>query len=132
MTTDTDALARAIDYLGAVEVAPGRYAFPLEVGKGPWRTCTPATLIESYELHFEHAAYTRAKQVYETRTVPMPSWWSPTCREVWQTVRDADGFIYSSNPTESEGRQVLEGVCGAPVTLRHVTADLNTGEEVSC
>jgi hypothetical protein len=31
--TTTDALQKAVDYLGAVEVAPGRYAFKVPFGK---------------------------------------------------------------------------------------------------
>jgi hypothetical protein len=90
--TQKDSLAKAIADLGAVEVAPGRYAFKGVNGYGE-----PRWLIGT------------AEQISDPDDMPiietvMPAWWSPSSREtyVWP-----DGF-----------------------TVKRITADLSSGEEV--
>jgi hypothetical protein len=81
--TQSDTLSRAIDALGAVEVAPGRYAYRSEA-------------VNAYVI----AEVDDDGYVWETAV--MPAWWTPERR----TIHKGNGHYI-------------------------ITADLETGEEVS-
>lgn len=98
-----DSLAKAIAYLGAVEVAPGRYAFRA-FGEGPWKI---AEHLETWPINENSSPAYR---------VEMPAWWSPDQRFAW---RDAKGFMYF-HAERAKAYNATE----------RITADLETGAEV--
>lgn len=110
-----DSLSKAIAYLGAVEVAPGRYAWHVPIG-GTWNVCTADDLL---------AGFTDAGEIFG---VPMPAWWEPNQRFARRCT----------------GGGVAGMRCGAIVSAfmgcgrfkycagyyERITADLETGAEV--
>lgn len=95
------ALARALEYLAAVEVAPGRYAH-YDVGEHRYyvvderalarlaeriEECDRLDAAAGDEIAKTHAAAARCNLYLvwyrETDSVEMPLWWSPTRREAW-------------------------------------------------
>jgi HEAT repeat protein len=90
-----DALARAIDFLGAVEVTAriegdeldkARYAF----SAGRWHTATAATLLDFERYDTDGAfpsredAALRYERDYPEAMAEMPSWWTPTQQFAWK------------------------------------------------
>jgi hypothetical protein len=103
---EAEALERAIAYLGAVEVAPGRYAFPARtITRQPQNTIT----YEAWHVADKCALIkiiVHAAALSTVGAVPMPAWWSPEQR-------------FRSEPCESNH-------CAG----HRFTADLETGAEV--
>jgi hypothetical protein len=106
--TQSDTLQHAIEALGAVEVAPGRYA-----------------IIRKYLGGYETMRWNEAKRSFEHLAV-MPAWWTPERRYAWR-VDGANGESWRI--AEDDYRQF-----GMPrgATSQRITADLETGEEVPC
>jgi hypothetical protein len=119
MTTSTDSLARAIDYLGAVEVAPGRYAFEFK-GRRPLATIDPGWLSVSTgdlaqfqaQREFEESDGRAYGELIDAAVI-LPSWWSPGTR----VLNRCDACSSESFPCH-------------PFSIRVITADLETGAEV--
>ena len=126
-----DALARAIEYLGAVEVAPrnndeqsGFYAWK-DGGLPQWRVARGCDIESAFD------GYSFAS---EPDHVSMPSWWKPDSRFAYRPLRNDDGTRWLEGP--DDGYFVKQGTAAL---LRHgrargaerITADLETGEEVS-
>lgn len=124
-----DALAKAIAYLDAVEVAPpstepparGERAFTRYAVKSPngrWHTFCEATLAKFAEGPLNHFRY----QVTIGRAFAlMPSWWTPEQRFAWRS--NVTGFLLARNKDGSTRKR-------APWTCYRITADLETGAEV--
>jgi hypothetical protein len=130
-----DALQRAIDYLGAVEVGPEfygapLYAFPTKLPDvPPWRTCDASTLMMLHDAHI-HYARPRAFDIFVTRTKAMPAWWSPDFRFA---VKTDDGATVPYHLRENALHHA-EGVRSHrrnPADTYAITADLETGEEIA-
>lgn len=108
MTQTQDALARAIDFLGAIEVAPGRFAVQ-DTATSRWYVQNEHDLrlvAEDREGYFTGAA------------VLLPAWWTPEqrrrsqchgCKRAW--------------PCGAPGNQVSH-------LLEWVAVDYETGEEI--
>ena len=129
------ALASAVAYLGAVEVAPGRYAFPSKVAPR-WFTCDLANIAlcePAAGVYF--APIDKGDSFFGCKLTPcvlMPPWWRPDSRFAWRVVRrplNKQPRVLFTVRTEEEARRLAH----SSDNLRHVeriTADLNTGEEV--
>ena len=127
---EPDTRAKAISYLGAVEVAPpsaeppayGDRAFTryaMQSPNGRWHTFYEATLAKFAEGPLNHFRY----QVTIGRAfVLMPLWWSPEQRFAWRSYND--GSIRTGPP---KGRR---GQLAAIPPFQRITADLETGEEI--
>lgn len=108
---DETKLADAVKYLGAVEVAPGRYAW--EVGR-QWVTDSAENLAAFGADRTDE----RGSALLNETPVFMPSWWSP---ERPYAVRDINS-----------GKIVPDAVLrGSPLAYQGVTADLATGELIA-
>jgi hypothetical protein len=107
--THDDSLARAVEYLGAVEVAPGRYAFRA-FGEGPWKI---ADHLETWPINENSTPAYR---------VEMPSWWSPEHRT---TERCPHGKLAAQ-----ACRYTACGMGENATEWVRITADLATGEEI--
>ena len=117
-----DSLAKAIAYIGAVEVAPGRYAFRA-FGEGPWKI---AEHLETWPINENSSPAYR---------VEMPAWWSPNQRFAWRETQSA----YRGAVKDKEGGLVLiaspdfdaDNVTRLrPPHWRRITASLQDGSEV--
>ena len=112
MTRSTDSLTKAIAYLGAVEVAPGRYAF--RISGQNWFVSTTNAL-EYYFAGFasdgERLEYLQAR----CETARMPIWWTPDQRFAWRSIVDGSFWKDPGNDTNVRER---------------IAADLETGAEV--
>ena len=109
-----DSLAKAIAYLGAVEVAPGRYAAKIfdSSATGRWHLF-PAERLKAIACDMDDP---RVLWWPALRSVEMPAWWSPDQRFAW---RDAKGFMYF-HAERAKAYNATE----------RITADLTTGAEV--
>ena len=117
----------AIDALGAVEVAPGKWAFPYRYGKG-YGVATRrqlATLVKYREKQSSALAY-ELWILGNTVLVDMPSWWTPERRVAWRVL---DGSHDNGERYESCSDANSEAMIGQ--TVERITASLETGEEVS-
>jgi hypothetical protein len=114
---NADALANAIEHLGAVEVAPGRYA-RREAPVVPYEIISEA-ILRQYAPEAIATFGHRDRQF--CGIVTMPPWWTPEQRFAWRT---------------SDGRRVVPDASQrTPGTMRklgweRITADLQTGAEV--
>ena len=124
MNTTTDALARAVESLGAVEVEPGRYALQPEDGKGePWYTVsTNALSLCGYVPDSVWLAVRR-------HLTPMPSWWTPEQRAIWKVreITDDGNLVRTDFRDDNLPQERLP----YEVWRERITADLITGEEVT-
>lgn len=104
---DKDALQRAIETLGAIEVAPGRYAYQSGI-KEPqaWRVTTDELVCEYGEARLRHG-------------VLMPAWWTPEQR-----------FAVIATNGKTCPAPTRELAKAANVGALIVTASSETGEEV--
>ena len=119
--TSTDSLARAIEYLGAVEVAPGRYA----VKDGERYLVIDESDVPGLAFEFETGEPDpdACAQVTE-----MPSWWSPEQRFAWRNYIGANRWATTVERVESVPSA---GDNPWPVLSRErITADLETGAEI--
>ena len=115
-----DTLTRAIEYLGAVEVAPGRYAWqPNGDEWRVWRVVDAETLLDL-------AAWVGLDPFRCGHA--MPTWWSPERRLAWRLVGDPTDTRYE---TKQDALADLRGIGAIGATIERITADLNTGDEVS-
>jgi hypothetical protein len=101
-----DPLTKAIALIGAVEVAPGRYAFPARtITRQPQNTVT----YEAWHVADKRALIeiiVHAAALSTVGAVEMPSWWSPEHRAVWRsgarlsftTEKPADNRAWESGP----------------------------------
>lgn len=110
MTTTNETLERAIKYLEAVEVAPGRYAFHVK-GAPCWYVVTSKSL----------AAYGKKQTPIVENPVAMPYWWSPENRTC-VTCSKCDGRNVAKS--HFNGARLCSG------TTQRITANLETGEEM--
>lgn len=126
--TTHDALARVIDYLGAVEVAPGRYAVPMgSLGNPPCYQIATATQIAYREVGSACSFWPK-----------MPQWWTPERQFAWLcwVLDDVSGPNEMGKLAKRE-IGTLTDYDGevAPLIARGahadcITVDLSTGEEV--
>jgi hypothetical protein len=124
-TATQDALARAIDYLGATDLGNGRHAFT----DGPsWCIGTERTLsvLGRRLLHAGNIAMWGKTPEQHATLFKMPSWWTPEQQFAWRIMNargeEADpGVRYTQEPS------------GAPLGFRfeRLTVDLTTGEEIA-
>lgn len=84
-STKTEALQRAIDYLGAVEVAPGFIALK-GAYTGRWRVLALANVAPGYSP---------SAVAFLVSGVEMPAWWSPDRQYAWR-IRLSDGALTGS------------------------------------
>jgi hypothetical protein len=123
MTTDTnDSLAKAVEYLSAVEVAPGRFAFHDEV-RGRWYVSlddSPMIMVGQMldtDVHVEHMDMFW-ERTYRNDCVLMPLWWTPGQRTITRcTICGGRGKHTVAHTGDLD-------------TVERITADLNTGAEV--
>jgi hypothetical protein len=130
MTTTTDSLKSAISYLGAVEVAPGRYAWrPAVLVPAPYFVADAqgverahAFVVQNgaHALHFPHMLPAAARD----NAAQMPKWWTPERR-----YRFTCGVGHAFNTQTKPACEYGCAVCGS--LMRGVTADLETGQEVN-
>lgn len=129
-----DALARAIEYLGAVEVAPGKYVVAQGLDRRNW--VVPARALETWWNRYHYALgeptdscpppVTAVCLYTDELPVLMPAWWSPEQR--FATVYDDPALDPEPTPyaTLAEARSAT-----VRTGIRHaITASLETGEEV--
>lgn len=129
MTNATNSLQCAIDYLGAIEIEPGVYAWygPTErrwlvVSRDDLMRFLPARgsrLTDAVGEHFN--SYTSwLWNLGDKRAVRMPMWWTPENRHAYRDQRD--------------GTIVRESALPTPPPLgpqwKRITADIQTGDEV--
>jgi hypothetical protein len=155
-TSDTsDALALAIDYLGAVEVAPGRYAYPdhdhFEADRYPhppcrWRVSGADAMIDACARGLDNA---EAVRIHLAATIGggvlMPSWWTPERQYAYRLVVveqehepsdecSVDDLLPGAGEARYESIHEVEQWAGDLVPraldLECITAYLDTGEEV--
>jgi hypothetical protein len=122
MNADKQGLARAIEYLGAVEVAPGRYAMT-------WGRRWYVTDAEGVEL----TRLLGAGEMIASIPCKMPAWWSPENR-VMLRCPSCQGVI-SRWPKDDAWKvdrcEHCDGILIEPdAGYDRITADLETGEEV--
>jgi hypothetical protein len=100
-----DALSKAVAYLGAVEVAPNKYALT-------WGKRWYVTDAEGVEL----TRLLGGGEMIASIPTKMPAWWTPEQRFAW---RDAKGFMYF-HAERAKAYNATE----------RITADLVSGAEV--
>lgn len=119
----TSPLQAAIEYLGAVEVAPGRYAWTAD--KHRWWTASAADLAAIGNTMPGYWAQALGKMP----KAKMPSWWSPENTTVWRCGHC--GRIEKSMLTRGRNLRKRCNDCGFSVSEFYViTASLETGEEI--
>ena len=107
--TDTSALERALDYLGAVEVAPGRYAYQRD-SRYLVASTTDMVMMGAGSLSLGRV---------------MPAWWRPERREAWRMTCDG-GHVGARDASERFAAWPAEHL----TCSERITADLETGDEV--
>ncbi|MHB8415612.1 MAG: hypothetical protein ACYDB1_09560 [Acidiferrobacteraceae bacterium] len=111
------ALERAVDHLGAVEVAPGRYALADHSG---WYVANERGLIAC-------ATVPVSEGPSKGDCTEMPSWWTPERREAAKCAKCG---------TIVKGQQAQDTHQNSHPRSSHpfyaITADLETGEEIVC
>ena len=120
-SAQSDALKRALEYLGAVEVAPGRYAAKL--GER-WHTFTESRLTERVRDGWRtHGNYQ-----------PMPSWWTPEQRFAWRVKGSNVRLVCADLNSAMKARENPLGGLErfAHNYYEHITASLETGAEILC
>ena len=114
------ALASAVACLGAVEVAPGRYAFA-----DGWTGCGDGKrwlLVSSEGLAcLPRTGYHAWRSKW---TKPAPSWWTPDSRFAWRVHGVSSPFV-----DRAEAERIARSY-GHRTPPYRITADLETGEEV--
>ena len=127
MTKTNDPLASAVAYLGAVEVAPGRYAFPSKVAPR-WFTCDLANIAlcePAAGVYF--APIDKGDSFFGCKLTPcvlMPPWWRPDSRFAWRVHGVSSPFV-----DRAEAERIARSY-GHRTPPYRITADLETGEEV--
>lgn len=132
------ALDRAIEYLGAVEVAPGRYAYLTDTlarlshkdHVNRWAITTSGALIK-YEILREDGefVYTASGELMASSNI-MPAWWTPENRFAY--VNAEGDRTHCSDDLNDQAEALAESL-----GLQHeeffdpylITANLETGEE---
>ncbi len=109
MNTTKDALARAIAYLGAVEVAPDKFA--VKTPGGRYRVFSATNLLLLPQSHDTDSG----SGVPWMRGPLMPPLWTPERRFAWR-YHDGETVPYIDGFDDDSGARI--------------TADLNTGKEV--
>lgn len=123
-SAQSDALKRAIEYLGAVEVAPGRYAFPSKV-EPRWFTCGVENIAlcePAAQVYF--APVDAGRSFFGCKITPcvlMPPWWKPEQRFAVKCL--SCGKI-------AESTNAMGGDCALENNGEIITASLETGEKV--
>lgn len=127
----TNSLDRAIAYLGAVEVAPGRYALRMQDFWATMDAETTRWLADSCQRYLgtrdpnaldDTEALYDAWATLQTRAVKMPSWWKPERRYAWRI--NGETFADYRALKEAYPRRVPSG------SVQRITADLSTGKEI--
>jgi hypothetical protein len=120
--TTTDALQRAIQYLGAVEVAPGRYAYRNE-RLSRWEIISQAAMCAR-----DRGGHWCPRHQW---AVAMPAWWTPDERFAAYIGDEIVSRDMTRDRTVLKAHWALQD--GQPTSVvRVVTAELTTGEEVPC
>jgi hypothetical protein len=119
MNVQTDALARAIDYLGATNLGNGRYALHMVEAypnvNGRWYTFGEKALLTA-----------QIGKLAAMERVPMPSWWTPTQQfAVIATVPPRTVF-----GTANCKQNIPEAWLADDIRAICVTVDLTTGKEI--
>lgn len=121
----SDPLARAIAYLGAVEVAPGFYAYDDGRGGMDWKAYSVADTFAMRDLGANFDLRHKAASVgaWERMSKPsmMPAWWTPEKRFAWR---------YTDRVTIGAGLRYLQEPTRHREQFERITADLTTGEEI--
>lgn len=113
MTQTNDALASAIAALGAVEVAPGRYAIP-PTSDSYWRMAAK----DEMELFALSKGVRRIW--WRQARLKMPAWWSPERRYYMRRKGETTGVPIRSPEPHKQYQYAFD----------IITASLETGEEV--
>lgn len=114
-----DSLAKAIAYLGAVEVAPGKFT-AFKDGRGQWRGLKPEAFRVDPDRMGGRDVYYNYCRVYAS--FAMPAWWSPEQRFAYRSR--TTGYVYP--PFTGQGQDPAS----CYPAFERITADLETGEEV--
>jgi hypothetical protein len=127
-----ESLSRAIDYLGAVEVAPGRYARQ-ECASVPWEIIPEHVLIA---VPAERIARFGTSKRAEYGIATMPAWWSPDSRFAWKLIygaqcQDVDNRRFRFKHEAFDGMHNYTKSYASHIWPKRITADLETGQEVS-
>ena len=128
--TDTSALERAITYLGATEVAPGRYAYRDDATHRYYVVTADVMERLPQYLDAEDDSHTASHGGYsewcaDTQAVEMPAWWTPERREAWRMTCDG-GHVGARDASERFAAWPAEHL----TCSERITADLETGAEV--
>lgn len=133
-------LSKAIAYLGAVEVTPGRYAFTmLRRDHADWRNFTACVSRYEWFTVSADALAVYSSQEYseaywlQAYAKPMPAWWSPEQR-IMLRCPSCRGLI-SRWPKEDAWKvdrcEHCDNILIEPdAGYERITADLQTGAEV--
>ena len=122
--TENPTLSRAIAYLGAVEVAPGRYAYKQRDYIGEPGTYVVANAWTIREVPIAEGNSKQAAQALAlTHTVQMPRWWTPERRFAVRLQGDILG-VYMRAGTSAA--RALE----CSLHAEAITVDLATGKEI--
>jgi hypothetical protein len=144
--TTSDALQRAIDYLGAVCVRPGiKETIMGGDGRGPNRTrqvrqalyarreapsvpyeIIPAAILREYTPE-RIACFSRRDRQF-CGIVTMPAWWSPEQRFAWRITSPTGKLTYCAG---EPGPGIRSDIQVGRGTLERITADLETGAEIA-
>jgi hypothetical protein len=123
-----DSLAKAISYLNAQEVAPGRYAIPSKSGKAWFTTNTDGVIAAADESDVRLSVHRYQK---------MPAWWTPEQTFAYRlnSYGESSYGPWTDAAKAKRGATIddLASQLKAFIDAKNcdrITADLNTGEEI--
>ena len=117
--------SKAIEYLGAVEVAPGRYAYQ-QNPSAPWRTFDSDALC-NLALNLGPGGKGYGPWAFTLEYAEMPAWWTPEQQFAWAFEYNDCGTIRRAPGRFTDQTDAYFAGVGRVVKL---TADLTTGAEV--
>lgn len=132
MTNATDSIALALEYLDAIELAPGRYGYRSESTVPHWVTFTSAQL--NYSKRQPGVEEEPPFSCYVFRAVHLPRWWTPERRFAVTRPRAITQHTFSELEAARKARSAAiaasYGILGGHDGYKVVTVDLETGAEV--
>jgi len=139
-TRGSGALSKAIASLGAVEVAPGRYAVRPDLLGDRWRfTSEQALRVLGSALTLatrdERSITSALWREHSGNLVYAPSWWSPEQRFAWKLTHgssDVDNRRFESEGEAYHGMHSYTTTYARGISVERITADLESGEEIPC
>jgi hypothetical protein len=132
-TQATDSLARAIEILNAVEVAPGRYAYRDDATRRYYVSseadlCRLAGYLDGAADDGATTGDAYSRWCADTLSTEMPSWWSPQQRFAYRATDACEVCAGFANQRPMEDPRDAADVPESH--WERITADLTTGEEV--